>query len=523
MTAVGAVDVNVRVPAADGTLLATDVVRPARDGVAPVVVLRTPHGKASHLDEALAWARNGFACVVQDVRGRHDSDGQWLPYRHERADSAALVDWLVEQRWAGRVVAYGGSYAAFTAWCAAVERPHSVWRLISLVPAMGLGRVKFHASGILRLDEHVGWWLSHAETRTSRPGLYEALLDARPDLLRHLPVVDIGRLMWARLPHWTEPILDGPQQRAAWDLDDEELARVTAPTLHVGGWHDLFVDDTLHHWQITGTRAASRPASSLVVGPWTHDLGAGGGTVVGARDHGPGSRRSIGAECLRWLRDETQDEPGTGGRGRVFVMGEKRWLTVSEWPPATSARVAYFAAGGAALARSRPSDAGSDRFRYDPLDPFPSVRLPVDVAATSRRGDVARYTTGPLEGALRLAGGARVELHAASDASVTDWVGRLLEVTEDGRCLPIAWGAVCAPAGSAGPQSFALTSTAIALPRGSRLRMEITSSYFPELARSLNHAGDRYTSGAPRPATQSVHWGPPTPTAVHLPILDERA
>jgi len=121
MSAAPRVEIDCGVPVADGITLATDVYRPAADKPVPVVLLRTPYDRKTHLSEALTWCRHGIACVVQDVRGRYGSEGAFAPYRHERCDGAATVDWLTRQEWAADIVAYGGSYAAFTAWAVAAE------------------------------------------------------------------------------------------------------------------------------------------------------------------------------------------------------------------------------------------------------------------------------------------------------------------------------------------------------------------------------------------------------------------
>jgi putative CocE/NonD family hydrolase len=157
------------VRAGGGVALATDVYRPSTDQPGPVVLMRVYTGKASYVADALSWVGRGFACVVQDVRGRFDSDGAWRPYRFERDDAKAVTAWLTDQRWCdGRVVVCGASYAAFTAWSAATASPEVVRAVISMVPAMGLQRVKFDRSGTLLLAEHAAWWMTYGETRTSR-------------------------------------------------------------------------------------------------------------------------------------------------------------------------------------------------------------------------------------------------------------------------------------------------------------------------------------------------------------------
>ena len=134
------VHAGIVVIAEDGASLATDVYRP-RAAPRPVVVLRTYLGKARHRAEALGWVEHGFGCIVQDVRGRYDSGGTWLPFTHEREDGHTTVEWVSRQPWCdGRVVLTGGSYGAFTAWAAAVSGHPAICAVIASVPAMRPGR-----------------------------------------------------------------------------------------------------------------------------------------------------------------------------------------------------------------------------------------------------------------------------------------------------------------------------------------------------------------------------------------------
>ncbi|WP_432842001.1 CocE/NonD family hydrolase [Dactylosporangium sp. CA-092794] len=511
MTAVRA---NLRVAAPDGAGLATDVYLPG-DGstAAPVVVTRTAYDRSAHLHEGLGWAGHGYAFVVQDVRGRYDSDGAWRPYRAERADGAALADWIAAQPWCdGRLVALGGSYSAYTAWTMAVERPALVAGLVSLGPAMGLARVKFDRSGILRLAEHAAWWLERAEARTSRTGIAAAMFAAEPDLLRHLPVAGLPERMWARLERWGDALDDGAPEA----VTDAEIARVAAATLHVGGWYDLLVDETLHQWRQTGAAHAPRPPRSLLIGPWEHDLCWSPSTVVGDRDHGPESRVPPGPLLLDWLERALGDRPGDTS-ARVFVAGAGRWWTGEQWPPETVPSTWYTGAGGT-LAREAAGDA-ADGYRYDPADPYPSADPGADRSALQDRADALRYTAEPLTEPVTIAGAPTVTLHATTTAPGTDFVARLLECRPGGAVLAIAQGAVDTGRGHP-PYHIELDHVAVTVPAGARLRLELTSSDFPQLARNLNTGADRYRTAALAAAVQTVHSGRSAPTAVTLPVLE---
>lgn len=489
---------NLRVPGHDGTGLVVDAYPAESGGPAPVVVTRTPYDRSAHRAEGAGWARHGFGYVVQDIRGRYGSDGSWQPYCNERGDGAALVDWVTAQPWCdGRVIALGGSYGAYTAWTMAVERPAAVHAVISLGPAMGLSRVKFDRSGVLRLAEHAAWWAERAEARTSRTGLAAAMFAAEPDLLRHLPVADLPTRMWADLTRWNDVIDDGPGHVAAEAVTGAELAALPAAALHIGGWYDLLVDETLHQWRITGSTLPVRPPHSLLLGPWEHDLGYTASTMVGCRDHGPDSRVAMGRLQSDWIRAVLAGS--AGGEARVFVVGAG-WSHGEQWPPPTTNHTWYAHGDGTLSADPGAADTG---FRYDPADPYPSADPGADRAPLiSRRTDAARFTTAALSAPLTVAGTPKVQLAATSSAAGTDFVVRLCEVTGGGAVVALAQGVVDTAKAGPGPYPVALDALAVRVPTGSRLLLEVTSSDFPHLARSLG--GDRYRAAEAVPAQQTV-------------------
>ncbi|MEE9247211.1 MAG: CocE/NonD family hydrolase, partial [Dehalococcoidia bacterium] len=118
-------ETNVQVPMRDGTVLYADVYRPNGAGRWPVLLSRIPYGKhkpryrAMYLDLTRAVAR-GYAVVIQDVRGRHASQGVFEPYIHEPEDGFDTVEWCAAQPWSdGNVGMFGISYHGATQWLAA--------------------------------------------------------------------------------------------------------------------------------------------------------------------------------------------------------------------------------------------------------------------------------------------------------------------------------------------------------------------------------------------------------------------
>jgi predicted acyl esterase len=479
------IQANQRLIAPDGIALTYDLHRPASTDKVPTVVLRTPYGRSKHLQEGRGWTRRGYAFVVGDVRGRYDSDGIWEPYLNERADGAQLLDWVVEQPWSdGRVVVIGGSYSGYTAWAMAVERPAAIAAIVSLGPSMSLARTKFSPSGILRLGEHAAWWAERADSRTSRDGLAALIFGEDPTLLDHLPVLDIGDRLGVCLPGWSAVVEAGPDAVAGEEITASELAAVRAPSLHVGGWHDLLVSETLEHWKLTGD--ADTP-KRLLIGPWMHDLVFSETTRVGTLDHGPRSRVDWASELLDWLSDALAGRLPLR-RSDTFVIGTESWRRGEEWPPPSAPEHHLL---------------GSGILRSDPRNPFPSRAEAAERRSLLERSDAVRFTVPTV--ATRLEGWAQLHIAGTADSAVADWIARLLVVGSNGSVVEIAVAE--ATSGEHLAQlEVALGPLSIGLRTGEQLILEITANDLPRLAR--NTGGDRYrlaTEELPHLIVQTLH------------------
>jgi putative CocE/NonD family hydrolase len=497
--------------ASDGTVLVHDAHVPDGAGVegspgVPCVVTRTPYGRSRHLEEGRAWRERGLAYVVQDVRGRHDSSGTWAPYRGERADGAALVDWILAQPWSdGRVVAYGGSYSGYTAWAMAVERPVAVRAVVSLGPSMSLARTKFGGGGILRLAEHASWWLERGDARTSRDGLAALVFRERPGILRHLPVVDLPRALGAHLPSWRRIVEDGPGAVTGEEITADELAALPAASLHVGGWHDLLLPETLEHHRVAGSAVPGTP-SHLLLGPWEHDLAGSASGRVGDLDHGADAVIPWGRMLVDWIRDAL-DGALPPRRAEVHVRGSG-WERHDDWPPPHAPTRVEWTAGG------EPS------FVHDPRDPRPSRHPGVDRRALRSRPDAVRASTDPLAAPLRLTGEVAVELTSASGAPGVDWIARLLACAPDGSEQELAVGETTV----AGPHdalrvAVPLGPVAVLVPAGTTLVLELAGADAPRLARNLGGPPtERCTSTIQEPVRQGVRVDTSTPLALVLPV-----
>ena len=236
---------------------------------------------------------------------------------------------------------------------------------------------------------------------------------------------------------------------------------------------------------------------------------------------------------------------------RIFYMGANRWRSEKDWPiPGTRYRELYLDGNGSAntgggdgkLSFEKPAVAASDKYRYDPMDPVltlggnnccgtPTLAGPRDQRPLESRKDVLVYSTDTLKEDITIAGPVKMRLFAATDGPDTDWMIKLIDVFPDGRSMPVSEGILRArfregldkPKLLTPGQTYAydieLTGTANVFQRGHRIRIDITSSNFPQFDRNPNTGDPLGSSARVRVAQQTIHHGGDKPSAIILPVV----
>lgn len=586
---------NVPATMRDGVVLRANVYRPAEGGPYPVLLTRLPYNKdfpalTAFLDlPRLAGA--GYIVVVQDVRGRFASEGEFRSFEQEFADGFDTVEWAARLPDSdGQVGMWGLSYFGMTQWQAAVERPAG---LKALVPGITFGEYRNGTQfrGGARELGLIGSWSQSAiaPDRLARryrddpaqliPRLWQlvGLIDNLPHGYGVLPLTDLPDL--DGLIPFTFALLRAPLDDPTWDVAkiDGRYADVAADTLHLGGWYDCFIGETIRQYTAMRAVAAARGSRPprLVVGPWTHGRFD---SVVGELDFGLasagfflGGRGDLTTLHLQWF-DATlkgrEDALAQRPIVEVFVMGENRWRGYDAWPiPGAREERWYLASGGHAnarggdgtLAREAPGTRrvptavgdgwgnATDTFLYDPADPVPTrggaILLPaamprgaIDQGPNEERPDVLCYTSAPFDRPYTAIGPVGVTLFAASSAPDTDFVARLVDLYPDGRAIGVADGIIRASARASYPApgvvaivppspiepdrvyeySIDLWATGITFLPGHRLRVEITSSNFPRWDRNLNTGHDGVASSATAIARQRIFHDAARPSCLTL-------
>ncbi|HEY0776582.1 MAG TPA: CocE/NonD family hydrolase [Gemmatirosa sp.] len=583
-----AADSSRLVPMRDVVRLATDVYRP-RDTAAPqsgatpgslaerlpTVLIRTPYNKAPYhgaASVAAFFASHGYAVVVQDVRGKFASEGQFRIYQGDRTDWADTFAWVAAQPWAsGAVGTYGCSYLGEEQILAAPLRdPHHV-AAIAQAAGGNLGRVGSTTGGApggrtfwgaveggaFSLSINFGWMPMVASLdRGFRPA---PQVDVGP-FLRTLPVVDLVDRAGSPSSDWRNFLTRAPDD-PWWDaqgyLTDRDSVGVAA--LHVTSWFDM-ADQALTEaaiFRTNGVTERARTGQYVIISPTTHcaSEAATRETMVGALRVGD-ARLHYWETYLawfdRWLRGNVHAIDSLP-RVQYYTIGRNAWRSAERWPVPGMRETAFYLqsdggantrTGNGRLRRTPPTRERPDTFTYDPANPVPSrggsiccTGNPKDQPGSYDHGDlearpdVLVYTGDVLREGLELTGPMRAEVYVSSDAPDTDVAVTLLDVFPDGRAMNVQEGITRARwrdgfdrprpmrPGAVYRVPVSLHATSWYLPPGHRLRVEVSSSSFPRFERNLNTGGRNYDETAGRAAHTTVHHAGPYRSRLVLPVV----
>lgn len=481
----------------DGVCLVADAWHPASGGPWPVLLQRLPYGRevasSPVLPAPAQLARLGYAVVVQDVRGRGGSGGTFTPFANEGADGAASIEWAAGLEFStGEVVTYGFSYQGVDQVAAAARRPRG---LVAIAPMMCAPEPAgmLYEGGCLRWAATASWAAQLASQAPNQgPGgpLRRADVEA-------LPLV---QAIGPAPPAWYEDWVSQPPDGRYWALMAPDLAAVEVPVFTVLGYADTFSPGT--------AALISRLRAEAVCGPWAHM--PWGTRLSGIEFTGASPAVAIDAFLAFVARSlgRPSARPGPASHDRLkdqrvcyFVVGEG-WRSSSSWPPRAERRLFHGLSGcfSGQGANSRHGDgvliegAGprrlSDSVVSEPLAPHPGETEPYpDRAASEDRRDVLCYTSEPFASPVVLAGNPVVTLAAWSDAPTFDLFTSLVYVTGDGVARRLSYGATRLRPGQVDAEArVELRPVAWALPKGARLRLDISATCFPLFARNPQEA-----------------------------------
>jgi putative CocE/NonD family hydrolase len=539
---------DVRVPMRDGITLSADIYRPDTSDPVPAILVRTPYdnGVAAHVAAGKKWAARGYAYVVQDVRGRGESDGEFYPLVTEANDGFDTIEWITRQAWSSkRVGMMGGSYLGWVQVYAAGLKPAGLVAIAPSVTPPDPDRnfpVQFGAYEPSTLS-----WLAAISGRTMQDISEHDLRGA----YSHLPLYGADALLGRTLKPWRD-WLDHPLRDDYWKAQayQERLKTSEIPMLHISGWYDDVLVGTTENF----ANLKDHPNQFLIIGPWGHHINTA--RTIGAIDFGPDALIDLDAVYLRWfdrwlkgIQNGVESDP----KVRIFRMGDNQWFTEKEWPLARTQFTRYYLTSGG-RANSRFGDgrlvtrlpstgSASDTYQSDPMHPFPFVTDdafsqiggPDDYRKVEERKDALVYTTAPLQQPLDVCGPLSVHLFAASSAKDADWATKVLAVRPDGFALRLNDGIVRArfrrgrereeflESGRVEEYDVDSWSTCIRLGVGWRLRLEVASHAFPKFDRNMQTGGPIGKEAIGVIAQQTVYHDRERASYVLVPVMPARS
>lgn len=544
---------NVPTPMRDGVNISSDIYLPKAEGRFPTVLMRTPYDNNSPpmIEKGRRLANAGYACVIQDCRGRWDSDGVYYPFR-EGEDGYDTQEWIGQQPWSnGKIGMAGGSYVGLTQWQSAPYRSQFLTCMAPRVICCDSYSGLVYPGGAFQLNVMMSWGM-RTNGRTAQSIEFHHWTEA----FRALPVADMDQLAGRELPFWRDWV-QHPVYDAYWEPfnDEQRWGEIAAPALNMGGWYDLYAQHTFINFN--GLRQHGRTPearqSKLIVGPWPHALSTSPRT--GDIDFGAHSMVDLEGFELRWfdywlkgIDNGIVDEPPL----RLFIMGINQWRDEHEWPLARtdwqkwhfhSQGHANTLRGDGALAPVAPGDEPVDQFIYDPDYPVQTTGGnnccsphivpwgPYDQRAVEMRSDVLCYTSAPLAAELEVTGPIKLVLYAATDGLDTDWTAKLVDVAPSGYAKNLCDGIIRArfreslstPTLLEPNQIYQyeidLGVTGNVFQQGHCVRVEISSSNFPRFDRNPNTGHDFGADTELRPAQQTVYHTRLYPSHIVLPIV----
>ncbi|HET6929708.1 MAG TPA: CocE/NonD family hydrolase [Candidatus Acidoferrum sp.] len=554
---------NVEVPMRDGTLLRADVWLPPQKGRFPTLVYRTPYGKEDAPKEWTTFQKlpqRGYAVVIQDVRGRYASDGEFVPYQNEGKDGYDTIEWAAQQPWSdGNVGTFGLSYPGAVQWLAAVENPP---HLKAMVPAMTFSTPRnFFYSGGLFDGSWLEWvWMNiapDARKRKNLPGPQthaEAKAAWKTEHQRmegYLPLRDLPDLQQTA-PFYYQWLAHAPAD-PWWDWAElrNKYDRVHCAVLNFSGWYDeAYGPDgatTNFNGLLTARKGQKDSATRTIIGPWTH--GAQDTSKSGEREFGSTAPIDYDELILRWMDHYLRSmDNGIEKEApvRIFVMGTNAWRDENAWPLKRAQRTSLFLAANSPDTRtgklSRTDEkprAKTSSFLSDPAHPVTDVYDAYgahDYRTLAGREDVLVFDSEPMAKDTEVTGPVVAEMYVSADVKDFDLWVRLLDVAPDGTAfnlmspgldvLRASWRNESAKAELLEPgKIYKLTLdrmlTSNTFLKGHKIRVQLSGAFYPHFSRNLQTGESEIVSKESRNRRIVVHHDAEHASRIILPIVEK--
>ena len=534
---------EVMVPMRDGIKLRTVICSPKGEGPWPVLFVRTPYPIYEffkvHGEE---YAKRGFVYVFQFCRGTVGSEGIWEPNVNEPNDGIDSVNWLAQQSWCSSIGIHGISYMALTGWIIADKLPEKVKALY--LCHYGVDRyLSAYKDGLFRHDILTGWAMTNAGKQITD--------DFMTDYIKaclYRPHIKVDEDLWGIKLDWyrdwiTHTDYDSEYwQKGFWGKLRGIPEKINVPISIVAGWFDHHLEGTVLGYEKLNNE--TKKYSRLIVGGWDHDFKP---CIPGHKSEN--ASFNLNADMFYWfdkiLRQNWLPEPEI----KTYIIGDDSWRQWESWPIETnSTKSLYFTANRHSQFNAYVlSDNNSDipatiEYQYDPMNPVFSNGGETIFVSTERRGsllqeepgyrdDVISFVSHELDEDMLVVGDINVKLFVSSDCEDTCFTVKIMEVLPNGEAYNLRNGITTMAYRNNSPKRISYVPSNIeeinikTLPitwkvsAGSRIRVDISSSNFPEYSIHSNYEGIWSTHDKTRIANQVLHIGGKYDAAIQFNII----
>ncbi len=503
----------------DGVELVSTVVKPKEPGKYPVILSRTPYGRAASAFGAEFWAERGYVFVSQDVRGAGGSGGEWDPFMFEAQDGYDAVQAAAAAEWSnGKVGMIGASYGGYVQWAAASLKPPALKAIIPQVspPSSAMQNLPYD-QGVFTLFQNLWWLKIVADPKQSNMAAATQGI-TKPEALKKLPLSKVDDELFGK----NYPLFDKWVKRETakdwkgWNFGSA-TSKVTIPVFHISGYFDGDQIGTQLHWRALAKQGHGR--QWMIYGPWTHAFNTTQSLM--GEDFGPEAIMELDSEYLRffdtYLKDKSVGQ-AEKPRSRFFVTGENRWRDSKTWPPV--GKPANFF-GQVQKGKTAKHILGTEPTSGNLLIKFDPAKVSVPKALTGTLdlqsqnsvkfkdivNDDPYFVTAPFATDRVFAGAAKLEFEVRTNAQDTDFFAALIEIRPDGTIWPLGQGGkyrasyrmgldkrVAITPGKPFTVRMEFWDVAHRVKKGSKLALAVSSNSFPMSSRNLGTMEPAFTA-----------------------------
>ena len=527
---------TVMLPMNDGVKLQTTIWLPQKNKKFPVILKRSCYpGQKQELEEqAKEFCRQGFGFVYQWCRGIAESEGIWEPNVNERKDGIDTVNWLSEQPYVKNIGYWGDSYLALTGWCMIDAVQEKVQTMF-----LGVYGVDRHTSaycdGMFRQDVLTSWAMQNAGKEIKKD-LMESY--------RFRPQKEVDKQLWNVYLEWYREWIshpdrsDGYWKKGFWGMLKEIPEKVNIPLFIKEGWYDHHLGSALVTYELLKEEVKNH--SILEIGPWNHAYG----NAIPTENTENANINEL-QEAIAWFKKILVEAVLPEGCIREYVIGSDKWMEKKKRTECgTEKKYLYLAVdekSGKKFIDDKLWNNSCVTYLYDPENPVMSHGCESLLANMSENGslqqpeadwkeDVRSFISEPLEKSMLVDGAINIKMFVSSDAEDTAFTAKIMEECADGRIVNVRSGITTLAYRNSSDRrikynpkeiveiNIKMWDIAWLFRVGSRIRVDISSSDFPEYSIHTNYAGIWSEQRKVKKAIQTIYTGKDYPSGIEFPV-----